>query len=124
MRATQLELYDFEYKESKSAQVVLSFHMLEKVFHPSNTDDDEQMIDVGTLGLALQFTPYYRHIKSSSAVEENITMYVLPDDASSGHEWENSFSHCASLVEEFRMAKSQTYDKTKASTLIPAKYLW
>ncbi|CAO3588150.1 unnamed protein product [Absidia cylindrospora] len=122
LHATQLILYDFEYKETKPAQVILPFHMLEKVFHPSNRDDDEQMIDVGRLGLALQFALYQRHINSSSAVNENC-MYILPDDASSGHKWENSFSHCASLVEEFRAASSKA-NNAEASTLIPAKYLW
>ncbi|CAO3598635.1 unnamed protein product [Absidia cylindrospora] len=125
LQATKLALYDFEYKETKAAQVILPLDGLEKVFHPSHIeDDDEQMVDVGRLGLALQFT--YSQLSSYGGGNR---MFILPDDNHSCQGWEESFNFSASLVEEFKMAlddkKSSVPRITNnGSIMIPDKFLW
>ncbi|KAI8343036.1 hypothetical protein BC941DRAFT_86045 [Chlamydoabsidia padenii] len=115
LHATYLVLYDFEYKKSKSPKEVIPLQTLESVFHPSNREEEEQMIDVGRLGLALQFTPHYLLHGGENR------MYVLPDNDLSGQQWEDSFQTCATLVEEFQTPAEHTFNGEPA---IPSKYLW
>ncbi|KAI8097517.1 uncharacterized protein BX664DRAFT_312352 [Halteromyces radiatus] len=105
LHATHLSLYDFEYKETKAAQVVLPLHGLDNIFHPSNTDDDEQTVDVGRLGLALQFS---KHQDDQKMPPTENRMYILPDDIDS--------------VQEFRPRSYKMNKETAYS--IPSKFLW
>lgn len=86
------------------------------VFHPP-TDDDERLVDVGSLGLALQFG-------EESLVENDMIhsdfeyrMYILPDDHERSHEWEQALLHVVSLINEFRgdcsYIASKFYNTTK-----------
>ncbi|ORZ18021.1 hypothetical protein BCR42DRAFT_436771 [Absidia repens] len=125
LQATKLTLYDFEYKETKAAQVILPLDGLGKVFYPSHIeDDDEQMVDVGRLGLALQFTA-----SQLPSYGTGNRIFILPDDNHSCQGWEESFSYSASLVEEFKMAlddKNSSVPRftNNGSLTIPDKFLW
>ncbi|KAI8877822.1 hypothetical protein K501DRAFT_306069 [Backusella circina FSU 941] len=136
------ELYDFEYKETKEALYKISIEALCDVFHPP-TDDDERLVDVGSLGLALQFSK-----KMLDSVDElaSITsnpdfeyrMYVLPDNRAQSKKWEQSFLHAASLIQEFRFEQinaarakkmdvnSFTLDDVNEQSIpmISPKFLW
>ncbi|KAF1804010.1 hypothetical protein FB192DRAFT_1279406 [Mucor lusitanicus] len=134
-----IELYDFEYKERRKALYKISIKALLDVFHPP-TDDDERLVDVGSLGLALQFS------HESLSMEENsmnpdfeYRMYILPDDHERSQEWEQALMHAASLINEFRYDESYiatkvnngteftlqtSQDEDTSTMVISTKFLW
>ncbi|RCI03302.1 hypothetical protein CU098_001435, partial [Rhizopus stolonifer] len=91
-----------------------------KIFHPP-IDDDERLVDVGSLGLALQFSDQEKY---SPEVLEN-RMYILPDDQKSCKEWETAFTQIADLIQEFRF--DARFDATRLdnkTVSISSKLLW
>ncbi|KAG2233667.1 hypothetical protein INT48_008457 [Thamnidium elegans] len=110
-----IELYDFEYKERKKALYKISIKALIDVFHPP-TDDDERLVDVGSLGLALQFS-HESLDNSESQFDLEYRMYILPDDMDSSQEWEQAFMHAASLINEFRFDSSYLATKVEPNTV-------
>ncbi|KAI9265469.1 hypothetical protein EDC94DRAFT_538950 [Helicostylum pulchrum] len=109
-----IELYDFEYKERKKALYKISIKALIDVFHPP-TDDDERLVDVGSLGLALQFSQE-SFDNSETQLDLEYRMYILPDDMDRSQEWEQAFMHAASLINEFRF--DSTYVATKVDDTV------
>ncbi|CEP16549.1 hypothetical protein [Parasitella parasitica] len=107
-----IELYDFEYKERRKALYKISIKALLDVFHPP-TDDDERLVDVGSLGLALQFSHESLSKENSMNPDFEYRMYILPDDHERSQEWEQSLMHAASLINEFRYDES--YIATKVN---------
>lgn len=107
------------------------------VFHPP-TDDDERLVDVGSLGLALQFSHESLNDNESYADLE-YRMYILPDDQERSQEWEQAFMHASSLINEFRYDESYVATKIEGqefklndvpngdeigTMIIPSKFLW
>jgi hypothetical protein len=107
------------------------------VFHPP-TDDDERLVDVGSLGLALQFS-------HESLLEDKMLhhpdfeyrMYILPDNQERSQEWEKALMHAASLINEFRYDENYAATKVKqddihtvqnqddlGTMIISSKFLW
>lgn len=116
----------------------ISIKAILDVFHPP-TDDDERLVDVGSLGLALQFS------HESLSDSENYTdleyrMYILPDDQERSQEWEQAFMHASSLINEFRYDENYVATKVQGqecrynevptgeddtgTTIISTKFLW
>jgi hypothetical protein len=83
------------------------------VFHPP-TDDDERLVDVGSLGLALQFSHESLDVNETHPDFE-YRMYILPDDHERSQEWEQAFMHAASLINEFRYDESYVATKIQKS---------
>ncbi|KAI8059058.1 uncharacterized protein B0P05DRAFT_640879 [Gilbertella persicaria] len=124
-----IELYDFEYKETKDPLYKISLKALLDVFHPP-TDDDERLVDVGSLGLALQFSEESLMDKMINPDFE-YRMYILPDDLEKSQEWEQALLHAASLINEFRYDESYSAIKVNTedqqdskTTIIYSKFLW
>ncbi|CAO3613193.1 unnamed protein product [Mucor hiemalis] len=115
-----LELYDFEYKETRKALYKISIKALLDVFHPP-TDDDERLVDVGSLGLALQFSHESLDINETHPDFE-YRMYILPDDLERSQEWEQSFMHAASLINEFRYDENYIATKIQANPVIDTDF--
>lgn len=80
------------------------------MFHPP-TDDDERLVDVGSLGLALQFSHEALSDKES-CTDLEYRMYILPDDLERSQEWEQAFLHASSLINEYR------YDENYVATKV------
>ncbi|KAL7332322.1 hypothetical protein PS15p_204380 [Mucor circinelloides] len=133
-----IELYDFEYKERRKALYKISIKALLDVFHPP-TDDDERLVDVGSLGLALQFSHESLSMENSMNPDFEYRMYILPDDHERSQEWEQALMHAASLINEFRYDESyiatkvnndteftlQTpLDEDTSTMVISSKFLW
>lgn len=96
------------------------------VFNPP-IDDDERLVDVGSLGLALQFSDHV--LDETEAVSDVLEyrIYILPDDAQRGKEWERSFGQVLSLIKEFRYDScfdATRFDQHDRSMYISSKFLW
>ncbi|KAI8061760.1 hypothetical protein BC940DRAFT_370518, partial [Gongronella butleri] len=128
LHASKLELYDFEYKETRAPHASVPLDALQRVFRPKMTLDDEEMVDVGKLGLALQFMPQVLIHQSKTVADgsrNRARMYVLPDHAESGTQWEDHLAYAAALIDEFRPDGHFTKDTSALKdVLIPLKYLW
>ncbi|ORX42075.1 hypothetical protein DM01DRAFT_1379138 [Hesseltinella vesiculosa] len=128
LHATKLDLYDFEYKESKPPQTSVPLHALKSVFHPALSLDDEETVDVGNLGLAMQFMPQVLVHQTKSSVlnyhRNRARMYVLPDHTTSAKTWEAQLTYSASLIDEFRPEGLFLKDTTPHDTQVPLKLLW
>ncbi|KAI8368986.1 hypothetical protein BD560DRAFT_304388, partial [Blakeslea trispora] len=128
-----IELYDFEYKERKASLYRISIKALLDVFHPP-TDDDERLVDVGSLGLALQFSKESLLDDKMVNVDFEYRMYILPDDQERSQEWEKALLHAASLINEFRYDENYNATSTKQNSqnqdadvntlIISSKFLW
>ncbi|KAK4520196.1 uncharacterized protein ATC70_008327 [Mucor velutinosus] len=133
-----IELYDFEYKKRRKALYKISIKALLDVFHPP-TDDDERLVDVGSLGLALQFSHESLSMENSINPDFEYRMYILPDDHERSQEWEQALMHAASLINEFRYDESYIATKVNSETeftlqtpldedsstkVISSKFLW
>ncbi|KAI8972485.1 hypothetical protein BDB01DRAFT_730105 [Pilobolus umbonatus] len=117
--ADHMNLYDFEYKESKRAVSKLPLTSALDIFHPP-IDDDEQLVDVGSLGLALQFS--LDALDACDPSDCEFRMYLLPDDVSHSQEWEEALLYAISLVQEFKPLKHSLNSLLPPS--IPSKYIW
>ena len=69
-------------------------------------DDDERQVDVGPLGLALQFIERALSKRDLRRLEETphfeCRMYVLPDTMEESRDWEAAFAYVASLLDQYR----------------------
>lgn len=75
-------------------------------------------MDVGSLGLALQFS--HESLLENKALHHpdfEYRMYILPDDQDRSQEWEQALMHAASLINEFRYDESYTATKVKQDNL-------
>ncbi|KAI9277202.1 hypothetical protein BDA99DRAFT_495136 [Phascolomyces articulosus] len=105
LHGTRLLLYDFEYKDTRPLLYEIPLDFFVHVSHPP-TDDDERQVDVGSLGLALQFTEHALNKHDLRYLEETTLfecrMYVLPDSMSMSRDWEQAFAYVASLLNRYR----------------------
>ncbi|KAI9250754.1 hypothetical protein BY458DRAFT_444543 [Sporodiniella umbellata] len=120
------ELYDFEYKERRKALYKVPLSSFLKIFHPP-IDDDERLVDVGSLGLALQFAENVQDQAEDGFEAIENRLYILPDDQKSSQEWENAFTQVATLINEFRF--DQCFHATRLNSenkpvSISNKFLW
>jgi hypothetical protein len=97
-------------------------------------------VDVGSLGLALQFShESLLEDKTLHHPDFEYRMYILPDDQERSQEWEKAFMHAASLINEFRYDENYTATKVKQGNtravhsevqddletmVISSKFLW
>ncbi|KAG0745536.1 hypothetical protein G6F57_003438 [Rhizopus arrhizus] len=120
------ELYDFEYKEKRKVLYKIPLGSLLEVFHPP-IDDDERLVDVGSLGLALQFSEHVLDETEEITDVLEYRMYVLPDDLKSCKEWESAFTEVAALIKEYRFDdcfNATRFDRDDKSMFISIKFLW
>lgn len=79
-------------------------HHLLDVRHPP-TDDDERQVDVGSLGLALQFSDKALSRQALACVRDipyfECRMYVLPDSSVASRDWESALAYVAGVVQEY-----------------------
>ncbi len=97
-----------------------------EVFHPP-IDDDERLVDVGSLGLALQFSEHVLDETEEITDVLEYRMYVLPDDLKSCKEWESAFTEVAALIKEYRFDdcfNATRFDRDDKSMFISIKFLW
>ncbi|KAI8391755.1 uncharacterized protein BYT42DRAFT_557978 [Radiomyces spectabilis] len=142
---TKLCLYDFEYKETRRCLHTIPLQHFYDVFHPA-MDDDERQVDVGSFGLALQFSEKAVGMQTVTEGNFEYRIYVLPDNVQSSESWEVAFTYAASLLEEFRIEtdddvhplpsmheeiehdnNDQYYSHDKnhhGPSLVPAKFMW
>lgn len=84
--------------------------------HPS-VEDDERLVDVGAIGLALQFTERVVNPREVWTFDEDDVshfegrMYVLPDNAAVSAQWEAAFAQVASFLDEFRNLEDDEDDE-------------
>ncbi|CAO3703713.1 unnamed protein product [Rhizopus stolonifer] len=120
------QLYDFEYKDKRKPACEIPLVSLLDVFNPP-IDDDERLVDVGSLGLALQFSD---HVLDETEVVSDVLeyrIYILPDDAQRAKEWEESFRQVLKLIKEFRYDScfdATRFDQHDRSMYISSKFLW
>ncbi|KAF7728076.1 hypothetical protein EC973_006714 [Apophysomyces ossiformis] len=112
LSATQLALFDFEYKETRPVVHVVPLRKLTSAFHPSMADDERQ-VDVGPLGLALQFSEAGKDAPCSNF---ECRMYVLPDSSETAQYWMEALTYGISLLREFH--------HSGLDSGIPLKLLW
>lgn len=132
-----LEHFDLRLQRRK-ALYKISIKALLDVFHPP-TDDDERLVDVGSLGLALQFSHESLSMENNVNPDFEYRMYILPDEHERSQEWEQALMHAASLINEYRYDESyiatrvnndvelklQTpLDEDISTMIIPSKFLW
>ncbi|KAI7854796.1 hypothetical protein BDC45DRAFT_508147 [Circinella umbellata] len=105
LHGTRLLLYDFEFKESRPPSYEIPLDYFVHVSHPP-TDDDERQVDVGSLGLALQFTEKALNKHDLRYLEETTLfecrMYVLPDSMTASRDWEHALAYVATLLNQYR----------------------
>ncbi|KAI8144827.1 hypothetical protein BJV82DRAFT_667373 [Fennellomyces sp. T-0311] len=105
LHGTKLLLYDFEFKDSRPPLYEIPLDYFVHVSHPP-TDDDERQVDVGSLGLALQFTERalnpqdLRYLEDTTCFE--CRMYVLPDSMTTSRDWEQAFAYVAGILNQYR----------------------
>ncbi|ORY95889.1 hypothetical protein BCR43DRAFT_315910 [Syncephalastrum racemosum] len=115
LHGNELLLYDFEYKESRPPLFVIPLRYFVLAMHPS-VEDDERQVDVGALGLALQFTERVVNPREVWTFDEDDVshfegrMYVLPDNAVMSAQWEAAFAQVASFLDEFRNLQEDSQD--------------
>ncbi|KAJ8657698.1 hypothetical protein O0I10_006513 [Lichtheimia ornata] len=105
LHGTALFLYDFEYRVNRPPLYTIPLYFFVQVLHPS-MDDDERQVDVGPLGLALQFIERALSKRDLRRLEETphfeCRMYVLPDTMEESRDWEAAFAYVASLLDQYR----------------------
>ena len=98
-------LFDFEFKDSRPPLHEIPLDYFVHVSHPP-TDDDERQVDVGSLGLALQFTERALNMQDLRYLEETTCfecrMYVLPDSMVTSRDWEQAFAYVAGILNQYR----------------------
>jgi hypothetical protein len=103
------------------------------VFHPSTDDDDKHLVDVGSLGLALQFSKQVvtchlelQQLAATIQPSFECRVYVLPDNREQSHKWETALVHVASLNTEFtcEQTPARVRPEHHESYEMPSKFLW
>ncbi|KAG0779280.1 hypothetical protein G6F21_012650 [Rhizopus arrhizus] len=96
LHATQFELYDFEYKNSRPPLYVIP---LDQFVSVSSIEEDEEdhWADIGSRGLVLEFTS--RAIERDQKVS-GCRMYLLPESTASAREWKDKLNYAASIFDE------------------------
>ncbi|KAI9498283.1 hypothetical protein BDB00DRAFT_799690 [Zychaea mexicana] len=119
LHGTRLLLYDFEFRDTRPPLYEIPLDYFVHVSHPP-TDDDERQVDVGSLGLALQFTERALNRHDLRYLEETTLfecrMYVLPDSMSTSRDWEQAFAYIANLLNHYRDMESGSMSSLSYTT--------
>ncbi|CEG67594.1 hypothetical protein RMATCC62417_03999 [Rhizopus microsporus] len=138
LHATQLELYDFEYKKSRSPLYVIP---LDQFINVSSIEEDEEdhWADIGSRGLVLEFTSKAldkeeRGFAFSEQRDQGCRMYLLPESTASAREWKDKFNYAASIFDELggdlsdydedSSVYSYEYSDSSSRLTVPSKLLW
>ncbi|KAI8337192.1 hypothetical protein BC941DRAFT_470928 [Chlamydoabsidia padenii] len=102
VRGVQLELYDFDFRETRPPLHIIPLHTLIEAYHESSEEQDEQLIGAG--GLILQFSedtldPAYRR-SILDHPEFECRMYVLAENMERSKEWERVLNYMVSIFDE------------------------
>ncbi|KAI8089993.1 uncharacterized protein BX664DRAFT_262766 [Halteromyces radiatus] len=139
VRGVQLELYDFDFRETRPPIYVIPLHTLLEAYHNDIEEQEEQPI--GTGGLILQFSEetldsaYRRSILDHPEFE--CRMYVLAETMQRSKEWEHVLNYMVSIFDECREeqvgndddSNDDDYDDDFPSyqqhgSIVPTKFLW
>ncbi|KAM3582861.1 hypothetical protein VKS41_004625 [Umbelopsis sp. WA50703] len=107
LKGPNLQLFDFEYQEDRLPLAIIPLRKFLSAFHPS-VDDDDRQVDVGSMGLALQFSEqcicgdivHHDPIRELPVFERR--MYMLADNLVGLSKWESAFEHISKIMGECR----------------------
>ncbi|KAI9286203.1 hypothetical protein BC943DRAFT_379471 [Umbelopsis sp. AD052] len=107
LKGSNLGLFDFEYREDRPPIAIIPLQEFLSAFHPA-VDDDERQVDVGSMGLALQFSDMClstemqkdERLRDLSIFERR--MYILADNMISLSQWEKAFEYISLVMGECR----------------------
>ncbi|ORZ15102.1 hypothetical protein BCR42DRAFT_492048 [Absidia repens] len=104
VRGVQLELYDFDFRETRPPLHIIPLHTLIEAYHGNAEEQDEQPIGAG--GLTLQFSehtldPAYRR-SILDHPEFECRMYVLAENMERSKQWEQVLNYMVSIFDECR----------------------
>ncbi|KAG0787155.1 hypothetical protein G6F29_009015 [Rhizopus arrhizus] len=132
LHATQFELYDFEYKNSRPPLYVIP---LDQFVSVSSIEEDEEdhWADIGSRGLVLEFTS--RAIERDQKVS-GCRMYLLPESTASAREWKDKLNYAASIFDELGgeldyddcgsslYSFDDQHSSSSSRLTVPSKLLW
>ncbi|CAO3623354.1 unnamed protein product [Cunninghamella blakesleeana] len=146
VRGVQLELYDYNLKESNRPTYIIPLCTLIQAYHSDM--DDQEILPINQNQLTLQFseeTLYgtYRDVFLDNPDFE-CQMYILTDCLQSSKAWEHILNYVVSIFEEYKQETIQFYDyngdsgeaeemfyypfqydnKRQHYSLVPTKFLW
>ncbi|KAF7732161.1 hypothetical protein EC973_006416 [Apophysomyces ossiformis] len=104
LRGVQLELYDFQYRETHPPQYIFPLQSLVRAVYPATDDEAERQIDIGSRGLALEFSEQVldRRHRLLDDPEFECRMYLLPDSLGKAREWEKAFTYVTTIFHELQ----------------------
>ncbi|KAI9309245.1 hypothetical protein BJ944DRAFT_41065 [Cunninghamella echinulata] len=112
VRGVQLELYDFDFKESRSPRYIIPLHTLIHAYH-GGIDDQEGLLLMDSNQLILQFSEETIDDACQNIFLEypdfECQMYILAENLQKSKQWEHIFNYIVSIFDECRQETSQ-YD--------------
>ncbi|KAG0180003.1 hypothetical protein DFQ29_001377 [Apophysomyces sp. BC1021] len=113
LRGVQLELYDFQYRESRPPRYIFPLQYLVRAVYPAADDEAERQVDIGSRGLALEFSEQVldRHHQLLDNPEFECRMYLLPDTLAKAREWEKAFTYVTTIFHELQQDKESEEDE-------------
>ncbi|ORX45547.1 hypothetical protein DM01DRAFT_334194 [Hesseltinella vesiculosa] len=133
IRGIRMELYDFDFKESRPPIYVIPLDTLEQSYHGTVDDEHEQPTDAG--GLVLQFSQETLGMQHRGLDPPNTEcrMFVLAESMARSKDWENTLNYVASIFEERRQDYQRSLEEgsiypfllaPSSCNIVPAKFLW